>query len=131
MKDCQFFFDEDGTKEWANIAEFCTAKWMGILISHRTNRFDKLNHQVKTTVEEIIGHLVPIPLTWLEVLKKNTKRDEDNLIKMKICKFKCDLDDYNSDRNFTWNYLYLQPLLIPHRIRECMAFHFQITLPLS
>lgn len=36
------------------------------------------------------------------ILKKNTKSDEDLVIKTKIGKFKRDLDDFNSDRVFNW-----------------------------
>lgn len=53
MKDCPLFLDEEGKKEWASIAEFCTTKWMGTLISHRMDRFNKTSQQVNTIVEEI------------------------------------------------------------------------------
>lgn len=72
LKDCPPFLDTDDKKEWAGIDEFCTAKWMGILISHRTTRFSKLTYQDQLIAEEICGHNLPIPLSWLEILKKNT-----------------------------------------------------------
>lgn len=103
MKDCPPFLGEEGQKEWASIAEFCTTKWMGTLISHRTHRFHKLSEQVISSIEDISKLAAHIPSSWLDILKENTKRDEDNLVNKKMSKFKRDLDDYNLNRVFLWN----------------------------
>lgn len=100
MKECPIFLDNESSKEWANIAEFCTAKWMIILITHRNNRFEKFKSQLQIIIDEITSYQLSIPFSWLEVLKNNTKQDENQLISMKIGKFKRDIDDYNSDRIF-------------------------------
>lgn len=103
MKDCPTFLDSESSKEWANIAEFCTAKWMQILITHRNNRFEKYKTQLQVIIDDISSHQLSIPSSWLEVLKNNTKQDENLLINTKTGKFKRDIDDYNSDRIFSWN----------------------------
>ena len=103
MKECPSFLDKDLSKEWANIAEFCTAKWMGLLISHRNNRLEKFKNQIAIITKEISDYQTAIPSSWLEVLRNNTKMNEDQLISMKTGKFKRDIDDYNSDRIFSWN----------------------------
>lgn len=103
MKECPTFLDSESSKEWASIAEFCTAKWMQILITHRNNRYEKFKDQILIIINDITSHQLPIPSSWLEVLKNNTKQDELLLIDTKTGKFKRDIDDYNSDRIFTWN----------------------------
>lgn len=102
MKECSFL-DNDHKREWADISALCTSKWMSILISHRTSRFNKLKQDVLTLIQDITSHNMTIPLSWLDTVKKNTKTDEDSLLRMKLGKFRRDLDDYNNDRVFSWN----------------------------
>lgn len=87
MKEC-LFLEADNQKEWADIWEFCTSKWMTILISHRTYRYNKLPDQVQQLIQEIISHYTLIQSSWLDILMKNTKKDEDDLIHMKLGTFR-------------------------------------------
>lgn len=48
------------------------------------------------TLDSLFATLSP----GTEILKENTKKDEDNLINKKMGKFKYDLDDYNLNRVF-------------------------------
>lgn len=41
-----------------------------------------------------------LPHTWLVTLKKNTKRNEDDLIRIKLGKFRRDIENCNFDRVF-------------------------------
>lgn len=52
MKECSFL-DNDHKREWADISVLCTSKWMSILISHRTSRFNKLKQDVLTLIQDI------------------------------------------------------------------------------
>lgn len=101
MKECTFL-DNDNKREWADISAFCTSKWMTILISYRMSRFNKLKQDVHSLIQDIISHNTTIPLSWLDTLKKNTKTDEDSLLRMKLGKFRRELEDYNNDSVFTW-----------------------------
>lgn len=101
IKDCSFL-NAASKKEWENISEFCTSKWMEILIEYRLPLFDKLKSEAHTIAKGITDHKVTVPLSWLGILHKNTKSDEDFLVKTKLGKFKRDLDDINLDRVFNW-----------------------------
>lgn len=103
MKDCPLYLNEELNKEWTSIAEFCTTKWMGTLISHRTDKFNSANQQINSLIEEISRSSTEIPSSWLEILKEKTQKDEDNFINKKMGKLKRDLDDYNLNRIFSWN----------------------------
>lgn len=53
-----------------------------------------------------------VPMSWFDTLKRNTKRQEDDLIKNKLGKFRCDLNDYTNNRVFTWIIKSRHPILL-------------------
>lgn len=79
LKTCSFL-DSTHNKEWENIAEFCTAKWLSILISQRHLKYDEMVHQIQILSLDIASYNLKIAPTWLETLKKNTKYKENILI---------------------------------------------------
>lgn len=110
-KTCSFL-EPDQLKEWQGISEFGTAKWINILIEHRTAKFEKLTSRVMSLVTEIQKLDKILPTIWLDTLYKNTQREESLLIKNKLGKFSRDLNDYTKDRVYTWMQKPVAPPLI-------------------
>lgn len=101
LKDCSFL-DQPHEKEWLSIAEFCTQKWISIIIEQRTIKYDAAVHLVQILSDDILKLTNTLPDRWLNTLKQNTKHQEDILIRTKLRKFKRDIDDYNHNKVFTW-----------------------------
>lgn len=118
-KDCPFL-NVTNKKEWETISEFCTSKWMEILIEHRQHLFEKLRSEATTLAKGITDQKITVPVSWLMILKQNTKSDEDFVIKTKIGKFKRDLDDFNFDRVFNWKLKNRPPI---HDIKPTRSSH--------
>lgn len=57
-------------------------------MEHRQHLFEKLRSEATTLAQGIIDQNTIVPLSWLMILKKNTKSDQDLVIKTKIGKFK-------------------------------------------
>lgn len=72
--------------------------------NQRKIRYDTMIHQVKILSEEITNLTDQPPNRWLMTLKKNTKYLEDNRIKIKLGKFRCDLNDYYNNKIFSWKH---------------------------
>lgn len=106
------FLDPTHLKDWQGIAEFCTAKFLGVLIKQRLIKYDETVHHIQILIQEVISHDQKVPGSWLEILKKNTKRKEDLLITTKLGKFKRDLDDYQKDKIFSWKHHKHVPALL-------------------
>lgn len=94
LKTCSFL-DTSHNTQWEGIAEFCTAKWLEVLVSQRNIKYNELVHNIQMLSLEIIAHQQKIPPTWLDTLKKNTKAKENTLIETKLNKFHRDLNDYS------------------------------------
>lgn len=99
LKQCGFL-DRDLLKEWSHISEFCTTKWMDIIIQQRERKFLALkekNQFLCMDICKIVPHLL---YTWLLMLKRNSIRREDDLICNNLSKFRRGLDNYNLNRVF-------------------------------
>lgn len=101
LKNCSFLEPEDA-KEWGSLAEFCTTKWMTILVKHREKKFENLKKIVETLSTDIVNAGQNIPSPWLDIFKNNTKKQENDLIFSKIGKFRRDILDYSNKKVFTW-----------------------------
>lgn len=85
LKPCTFLGSEL-TKEWSAIAEFCTQKWMEILIKQRDTRYNILLSRIPDLIEALKSEITSLPTSWLRRIKLNTKFHEDCLIKTKLQK---------------------------------------------
>lgn len=99
LKQCSFL-DSNLSTEWSHISEFCTAKWIGLLVQQRDRKFQTLKEKITELCNDIQDSTSHLPLTWLVTLKKNTKKNEDTFICNKLGKFRRDLDYYNLDKVF-------------------------------
>lgn len=78
-KQCSLL-DKDLLKEWRLLAEFCTIKWIKILVQQRERKLELAQQKVKereTHIQEFSSSY--LYSKWLQVLYKNVKKDEDNL----------------------------------------------------
>lgn len=103
LKQCAFL-DPDLHTEWAHVSEFCTAKWMGIIIQQRDRKYMILKDKIITLCKTICDTIPHLPFTWFSMLKRNTIRNEDNTIASKLGKFRRDLFDYNTNQVFSWKH---------------------------
>lgn len=71
LKNCSFL-EIDDAKEWGSLAEFCTTKWMTILVKHRDKKFEQLQKTVQALSTEIINVGQKISSPWLDILINNT-----------------------------------------------------------
>lgn len=74
LKTCSFL-DLEHCKEWENISELCTSKWIKVLITHRHSKYEQLTHQVQMLCQEIENISSHVPLSWFNILK-GILRDE-------------------------------------------------------
>lgn len=80
------FLDKDLLKEWRLLAEFCTIKWIKILVQQKERKLE-LAQQAKEKEALIQKFSTSCPYSkLLQVLNKNVKKDEDNLILKKTNK---------------------------------------------
>lgn len=101
QKTCSFL-GADLAAEWSTISEFCTQKWMEIIIKQRDTLFNSLSSKLTNLIDELRSYITPLPTSWYKKLKLNTKYQEDCLIKCKLQKIRRDFDDYNSNRIHCW-----------------------------
>lgn len=116
LKGCAFL-DEDLRTEWEGVAEFCTQKWIQVLITHRDRRYLALRQKAEKLVIDLLSLHPQLPTAWLKTFKINTKKSENSLIENKLGKLRRDLDDYSYNRVFNWKSKHIQPppLLPPPR----------------
>lgn len=67
----------------------------------------------------ILGAIKQLPLTWFRTLKRNTIKKEDDLIAIKLGKFRQNMDDYNTNRVFYWKKPKAPFPKIPVPLMEC------------
>lgn len=84
-----------------SMAEFCTAKWLEVLVSQRSTKYNELVNHIQMLASEIIAFQQKIPSTWLDTLKKNTKAKENTLIETKLNRFHRDISDYSKGNIFS------------------------------
>lgn len=125
LKNCSFLESEDA-KEWDSLAEFCTTKWMTILVKHREKKYDNLKKTVEMLSTEIINAGQKIPSPWLDILKNNTKKQENDLIYSKLGKIRRDILDYSNQKVFTWM---KKPTNIPPLLEQDPFGHSIASLP--
>lgn len=70
-------------------------------IQERDIKTSTLLEKLKQLINTLTSQTPNLPITWLDLLKKKVKRDEEKLIKTKLQKMRRDLDDYNN-KNFQW-----------------------------
>lgn len=101
LKICPFLSTELAT-EWSQVSEFCTKKWMQLIIQQRDAKYSHIIQQLHHHINSLTHYTPHIPTRWLLTLKKHTKLDEDKLLKTKLGKIRRDLDDYNCKKVFNW-----------------------------
>lgn len=101
-KQCSFL-DDDLTKEWKLLAEFCTAKWIKLIIQQRERKLEKAQQVVQDN-EKVVKTFQSSCLfsNWWEVLGRNIQTHEDDLVSNKTKKLEQDILDYKLGRIFEW-----------------------------
>lgn len=101
LKTCSFLASEL-SNEWSQISEFCTQKWMRVIIQEREPKYLGLVEQIKSNISHLSTLMSTLPISWLNTLKHDSKKNEDTLIQTKLGKMRRDLDDFNLGRVFNW-----------------------------
>lgn len=101
LKTCSFLAPTQ-QKEWCSISEFCTNKWMQIIVTQRRIKYEQLVHQIQILFSQISKLTSHLPTNWLSTITKKINRREDLLTKNKLGKFHRDLGDYSKNRIFSW-----------------------------
>lgn len=101
-KQCSFL-DEDLTKEWHMISEFCTTKWIKILVQQREWKLKAAEQQVLERNQAAQAFSSSCHFSkWAQVQDSNIKKDEDNMISKKNKKLERDIMDYKTGQVFEW-----------------------------
>lgn len=102
QKQCDFL-DQDLAKEWNLLSEFCTVKWIKLIIQQRERKLDFAKQRVMEKEEDLkqfeSSCLYP---KWRKTLESNVKKMEDKLVEKKIGKLERDIADYSRGHIHDW-----------------------------